>query len=697
MGQNQRAIQMFTIALRSDPTYIRAYICRAQAYHRANELQRALRDLTSAIHMKPDMQYVYIMRGQYLCDMKHFGLATFCIQHAAEMNKALGSSLIQQAAVQSFLGNKMKAITCLVAANDTCPSLLYLLLLGKTQMKAQKFTDAMNSFRKALTLLCLNKASSVVSGQASSDPQASEILYLTGLCYVAQAQLMQQDKDLFLLALDAFNSALKLNHNYADAYHQCGICRMHLQQPKSLQDFNHALSLQPAHFQAYLSRAAHFEAEGRYAKAILNCNEAIKIQPYSVRAYLYRGVFKFRMKGFKGGVQDLTMVINIDRTCSFAFYNRGVCYQQLKEYELALRDYSTVLLLASRKEIALKVLLNRGLLYLELNDYDNALQDFKAASGKSPGDATIFHALGVLHHRLGQLQESTEAYTQALRLKPFFLDAYLGRGCAFMNYGHAQAYKQAQRDFLSALHLNPLCSSARINLGYNFQVLGSFQKAWNQFTVAVDIQPESWVALDGRAVISLQMGHTYAAFQDMSNALRQNPTSHQLYTNRGVVNEIMGDNVNAMKDYQKAISLNPKFSLAYFNAANLYFHNRQFSKACKFYNQASELDPGDESVLLNRAITHALLRQVPEALRDFSDVLRLNPLSSHIYFNRANLYCSLKKHHSAERELTEALLFQPNDALLYKLRADVRGHLGLTELAITDYKMALQLKEAQGS
>ncbi|XP_064192367.1 uncharacterized protein ttc6 isoform X1 [Anguilla rostrata] len=689
MGQNQRAIQMFTNALKSDPTYIRGYICRAQAYHRVNKLHRALRDLTSAIHMKPDMQNLYIMRGQYLCDMEHFELATFCIHHAAEMNKALGSSPIQQAAVQSFLGNKMKAITCLVAANDACPALPYLLLLGKTQMKAQKFTDAVNSFRKALTLLCLNKTS------LSSDSQAAEILYLTGLCYVAQAQLLQQDKALFLLALDAFSSAVKLNHNYADAYHQRGICRMHLKQPKSLQDFNRALSLHPTHFQAYLSRAALFGAEGRYAKAILNCNEAIQIQPYSVRAYLYRGVFKFHMKGYRGAVQDLTMAINIDSTCSFAFYNRGVCYQQLKEYELALKDYSIVLLLASRKEIDLKVLINRGLLYLELNDYQNALQDFKAASGKSPGDATIYHALGVLHHRLGQLQESTEAYTQALRLNPFFLDAYVGRGNASMDYGHAQANKQAQRDFLSALHLNPLCSSARISLGYNLQVLGSFQKAWNQFTVAVDIHPESWVALDGRAVISLQMGHTFAAFQDMTNALRQNPASHQLYTNRGVVNELMGDKVNAMRDYQKAISLNPKFALAYFNAANLYFHNRQFSQACEFYDQASELDPADESVLLNRAITHTLLRQIPEALRDFSEALRLNPFSSHVFFNRANLYCSLKKYDSAERELTEALHFQPNNALAYKLRADVRGHLGLTELAISDYKMALQLQEAQ--
>lgn len=72
--------------------------------------------------------------------------------------------------------------------------------------------------------------------------------------------------------------------------------------------------------------------------------------------------------------------------------------------------------------------------------------------------------------RLGQLQESVEAYSQAMQISPFFLDAYVGRGNACMDYGHTQATKQAQRDFLSALHLNPLCSNARICLAYNFQV-----------------------------------------------------------------------------------------------------------------------------------------------------------------------------------------------------------------------------------
>ncbi|XP_048830069.1 uncharacterized protein LOC125707163 [Brienomyrus brachyistius] len=684
MDRNYEAIRVFTRALNTRPTHIQGYICRAQAYHNVRDFRHAVNDLSRAIHMKPDDRLLYILRGQYLCDMEQFDLASFHIHYAAQMDEALPaaeSSLVQQAAIQAFLGNDSKAINQLLAATNTLPSVHGLLLLGKTQMKAQKFTAAVESFKKALTLLIPDQCG------VWSLPEVAEVFYNIGLCYVAQDNLSQ--------AVDAFSDAVKIDPNLADAYHQRGLCRMRLRQPKSVQDFNRALAIDPSHFQVYLSRAAFYEDHGRFAKAILNCTKAIQIQPKSVKAYLHRGTLKFCRRMYSGAVEDFTSAIQTDNTCSFAYYNRGVCYHHMKQHKLALRDYGIVLLLANGKEIHLKVLINRALLHVELNDCHNALQDLKSASGKRPEDPAIFHALGVLHHRLGDLQDSVGAYTEAVRLKPLFPEAYIGRGNALMDYGHAEADKRAQRDFVAALHLNPLSPAARVSLGYNLQDFGSFQSAWNQFTVAIDLEPECWAAFEGRALVNLRMKNSYGAFHDISTALKHNPLSDLLHTNRGVIRQFLGDRASAMKDYQKAISLNPDCALAFFNAANLYFYNRQFEQACQFYTRALELDSSDDSALLNRAIAHGVLQKIPEALQDFSMALGISPLNSHIFFNRANFYCSLKRYHLAEKDLTQALQLLPNDAVIYKLRADVRGHLGLTEPAISDYKMALQLQEAE--
>lgn len=52
------------------------------------------------------------------------------------------------------------------------------------------------------------------------------------------------------------------------------------------------------------------------------------------------------------------------------------------------------------------------------------------------------------------------------------------------------------------------------------QVLGFFQRAWNQFTVAVEVNPKNWAAYEGRAVTCLQMDNMFAALQDINCAIK---------------------------------------------------------------------------------------------------------------------------------------------------------------------------------
>uniref|UniRef100_A0A8C0GHW0 Tetratricopeptide repeat domain 6 n=1 Tax=Chelonoidis abingdonii TaxID=106734 RepID=A0A8C0GHW0_CHEAB len=425
------------------------------------------------------------------------------------------------------------------------------------------------------------------------------------------------------------------------------------------------------------------------AKILPNTFEAAEIYYFLGLCYMEQVSL---LQTYKNAIEDLTKTIDLDKICVLAYYNRAICYHQIKDFRKALKDYGILLLLESSKEIVLTVLINRALLYVELEDYCNALEDFQEASLCNPRNSKIYQAIGICYHRLEQYEEAVNSFTQVLKLDPFSLDAYVARGNSYMEYGHEVGNTQAQKDFLKALHLNPKCVKARICLGYNLQAFGKFQKAWNQFTVAIDIDPKCHIAYDGRAVISLQMGDTFAAFQDTNAALKFTTTA-QLLTNRGVINQFMGYLNCAMKDYQQAISINPGYALAYFNAANIYFHHRQFSQANSYYSKALQLDPRNESAVLNRAITNTLLQNIEEAKEDFEKAVCLCPFSAAVYFNRANLYRALKQYELAEKDISTALSIQPNDALMYKLRADVRGKMGFSEEAIADYKQAISIQE----
>ncbi|NXU57563.1 TTC6 protein, partial [Turnix velox] len=673
------AIQRFTDAIEIDPLSVRAYIGRAQAYHKIQNLPNAVKDINRAIHLYPNKSQLYILRGQYLIEMKQCELATLCIQQVAEMDEeSFTFQPVQRALIHSFCQNYDKAIQCLREATAIQPEPSVFVVLGKIQIKAKKMKDALRSFKKAKKLL-------MTSAKVLPNTfEAAEIYYLIGLCHMEKKSLLQ--------ANHAFSMAVRLCSSYPDAFYQRGLCRMQLRQPTCIQDFNRALALCPSHFQAYMTCAAYYGSKGRYSKAILNCNEAIKIFPNSARAYFYRGTLKYQNKTFKGAIEDLSKALDLEKTCILAYYNRAICYNKIKDFKKALKDYGIILLLESSQEIAFEVFINRGLLYVELDDYANACEDFKKAALLSPEDSQIFQAMGICYHRIHEFEEAVRSFDQALKLDPVSVDAYVGRGNSYMEKGHETDYKHAQKDFLRAIHLDPLCIKARICLGYNLQALGKLQKAWNQFTVTICIDPKCHDAYDGRASVCLQVGETFAAFQDTNAALKLTVTA-PLLTNRGFINQLMGYLPCAMKDYQKAISLDPNYALAYFNAANIYFCNRQFSQAYCYYSKALQLDPRNESALLNRAITNTVLNNIEEAEEDFEKAISLCPFSAAAYFNRANFYNRLKQYELAEKDISTALSIQPNDALLYKFRADVRAKLGFNKEAVEDYKQAISIQE----
>uniref|UniRef100_A0A8C9UW70 Tetratricopeptide repeat domain 6 n=1 Tax=Spermophilus dauricus TaxID=99837 RepID=A0A8C9UW70_SPEDA len=636
------AICWFSEAIKIDPSCIQSYICRAEAYYKLHKLKRAVKELSRAIHFQPDGVQLYIIRGQYLLMMKCYDLAKFTIYQVAEMNRGLIElNPIQQAIIYSFCENHEKAIQVLEESLWSKPEVI-MFIIAKTLMKAKKFKEALRMLKKAMEI-----CSCSLKGQNAA-AFSSECLYNLGLCYI--------EENNFQMAFDSFTKAVKANPDFAEAFYQRGFCKVKLHKESSVLDFNRAIMINPKHYQAYLGRVAYYGLKGRFSKAILNCNEAISIYPESVRAYVCRGALKYYSGNYRLAIEDLTTAINMDRKCYVAFYNRALCYIKTNELQMALADYGIVLLLEAVESIILNTLINRGIIYADQEQYGFALEDFKQAALISQTNVSLCHATAMCHHRIKEYEDAVSFFTWALKLNPHFLDALVGRGNSYMEYGHDEATKQAQKDFLKALHFNPSCIKARISLCYNLQAQGKFQKAWNHFTIAIEIDPKSYLAYEGRAVVCLQMGNNFAAMQDINAAIKINTTA-EFITNRGVIHEFMGQKQNAIKDYQAAIALDPKYSLAYFNAGNIYFHHRQFSQANDYFSKALKFDPEDDHALMNRAITNTILNKYEEAEEDFACAVERCPFWAAVYFNRAHLYCCLEKYDLAEEELSKGIFF----------------------------------------
>jgi PGF-CTERM protein len=74
--------------------------------------------------------------------------------------------------------------------------------------------------------------------------------------------------------------------------------------------------------------------------AIEDFNKAIELDPNNAGAYSNRGVAYDDLKQYERAVEDHNKAIKLNPNCAVAYANRGAAYDHLKQYEKAIEDYN---------------------------------------------------------------------------------------------------------------------------------------------------------------------------------------------------------------------------------------------------------------------------------------------------------------------------------------------------------------------
>ncbi|KAF5093463.1 hypothetical protein D0Z03_002407 [Geotrichum reessii] len=92
-----------------------------------------------------------------------------------------------------------------------------------------------------------------------------------------------------------------------------------------------------------------------------------------------------------------------------------------------------------------------GILFYSNEEYSKAIDCFKAAIAVRPNDALLWNRLGATLANSNRSEESIEAYSRALELRPLFVRARYNLGVACINIG---CFHEAAQHLLSALSLH---------------------------------------------------------------------------------------------------------------------------------------------------------------------------------------------------------------------------------------------------
>lgn len=140
-------------------------------------------------------------------------------------------------------------------------------------------------------------------------------------------------------AVGAYNQAILIDPEYADAYSNRGIALNYQGRfYEAVQDFTKAISIEQ-YPKPYQGRAVSYNSLGRYDEAIRDLNICLKLDSNYVPALITRGSSYYYLGNYQQALDDLNKAIDIDSTMGAAYNNRGYVYHAIGHHDLGDADF----------------------------------------------------------------------------------------------------------------------------------------------------------------------------------------------------------------------------------------------------------------------------------------------------------------------------------------------------------------------
>lgn len=275
------------------------------------------------------------------------------------------------------------------------------------------------------------------------------------------------------------------------------------------------------------------------------------------------------------------------------------------------------------------------------------------------------------------LQSAIVQFRRAIELDSGFALAHAALADAHTSLGYlgyvapAGTFPVARPYALKALELDPSLAQAHAALAYiKFYFDWDWQGAREEFTRAIELNPNDPVAHQWYAVFLLASGDADGGFREVQAAHQLDPLSLAINTDIGFHHYYSGRYVEAVSQLQSVLAMNSDFLLAHLWLARAFLEQRRFEAALA-ETALAEAKARDWSVLVAaRGFTYGMAGKTSEA----QAVLReMQALSQHRFvtsYGVALVHAGLGEINQAFRWLDRA--FDERSHWLVWLRLDPR-------------------------
>ncbi|MBP0019373.1 MAG: tetratricopeptide repeat protein [Cyanobacteria bacterium SBLK] len=326
-----------------------------------------------------------------------------------------------------------------------------------------------------------------------------------------------------------------------------------------------------------------------------------------------------------------------------------------------------------------------GLNKAKQKDYRGAIAAFNEALKLNPYFADIYYHRGMAYFDLGELQQASFDYTQAIDRDREHFSAYYSRALARVALKNLPG---ALEDIECALRLDnrsapahQLHGTIRRKMGDVSGAIPSFKRAGELYLTRGDkegargclaqidkLKPKNpppaptpppasefkseayWLQLLERA----EKGDDRQAIEDLDWLLQLDSLDHQGYCCRGLLKGNKGDLKGAIADFNQALRLDPRDAIAYRNRGKIRARLGDKGGAIADFNRAIEIEPNNARLFAARGNIAYENKNYRDAITDYSRSLELDPANGKAYLARGKVYRDLEEKERAIADYQQA-------------------------------------------
>lgn len=254
-GDFDKAIKDFTTAIEIKPDFAEAYNNRGIAYFEKRDFDTAIQNYDNAIKIKPRLAEAYNNRGNAYGKKRDFDTAVQNYDNAIEIKPDYAEAYCNR---------------------------------GIAYGEKDDFDTAIQNHDKAIEI----------------KPDADDVYLHRGLIH--------SKKHDFESAIKDYSEAIRLNPEFAGAYHNRGLGYLLLEDfEAAIKDFDIVIELDPTWVGAYSYRGMAYFMIGEFKHAIKDYSKAIELKPDDAKSYWPRGVIWLSLKAWDKAKADFTEARNL--------------------------------------------------------------------------------------------------------------------------------------------------------------------------------------------------------------------------------------------------------------------------------------------------------------------------------------------------------------------------------------------------